>query len=97
VKTTHFTTFDFEIQRDNLIQANNLISVLMKKIILITIAMSILIACNGPAKKKIAYPETKKGDVTDTYFGTVVPDPYRWLEDDKSEEDILNPYLTGRR
>lgn len=37
-------------------------------------------------KKKIEYPVTKKGDVVDTYFGTEVPDPYRWLEDDMSEE-----------
>jgi prolyl oligopeptidase len=26
-------------------------------------------------------PPTSKHDVTDTYFGTVVHDPYRWLED----------------
>jgi prolyl oligopeptidase len=26
------------------------------------------------------YPAAPKGDVTDSYFGTVVPDPYRWLE-----------------
>lgn len=32
------------------------------------------------------YPETKKGDVVDTYFGTKVADPYRWLEDDRSAE-----------
>ena len=37
-------------------------------------------------KKEIEYPVTKKGDVVDTYFGTEVHDPYRWLEDDKSEE-----------
>lgn len=34
----------------------------------------------------IKYPETKKGDVVDTYFDAKVSDPYRWLEDDKSEE-----------
>ncbi|TKC07724.1 S9 family peptidase [Pedobacter frigoris] len=34
----------------------------------------------------MTYPETKKTDVKDTYFGTVVADPYRWLEDDRSEE-----------
>jgi prolyl oligopeptidase len=32
------------------------------------------------------YPQTKKGPVKDTYFGTVVDDPYRWLEDDQSAE-----------
>ncbi len=32
------------------------------------------------------YPETKKVDQTDEYFGTKVEDPYRWLEDDLSEE-----------
>ncbi len=32
------------------------------------------------------YPPSKKGDVKDTYFGTVVEDPYRWLEDDNSPE-----------
>lgn len=35
---------------------------------------------------KVSYPETKRGDVVDTYFGTSVPDPYRWLEDDNSPE-----------
>ncbi|MFQ6603940.1 MAG: prolyl oligopeptidase family protein [Fidelibacterota bacterium] len=34
----------------------------------------------------ISYPETRKEAVTDNYFGTDVPDPYRWLEDDRSEE-----------
>ena len=33
----------------------------------------------------ITYPVTQKGDVVDDYFGTQVADPYRWLEDDKSE------------
>ena len=58
----------------------------MKKIIIVTMAMSILASCNVPMKNKIEYPVTKKGDVVDTYFGIEVPDPYRWLEDDKSEE-----------
>jgi len=35
---------------------------------------------------QIVYPETKKTDQVDMYFGTEVPDPYRWLEDDRSEE-----------
>lgn len=32
------------------------------------------------------YPKTKKGNQTDDYFGTKIEDPYRWLEDDNSEE-----------
>lgn len=34
----------------------------------------------------IPYPETKTDDVVDTYHGTAVADPYRWLEDDNSPE-----------
>ena len=35
---------------------------------------------------QIRYPETKKVSQVDDYFGTKVSDPYRWLEDDNSEE-----------
>lgn len=35
---------------------------------------------------QLSYPISRKTDQTDTYFGTKVGDPYRWLEDDKSEE-----------
>ncbi len=48
--------------------------------------MAILTSCTGPMKNKTEYPVTKKGTVTDNYFGTEVADPYRWMEDDKSEE-----------
>ena len=34
----------------------------------------------------VTYPETKKVDTVDVYFGTAIKDPYRWLEDDRSEE-----------
>ncbi len=48
--------------------------------------MTGLTSCNGPVKNNMEYPVTKKGDVIDTFFGTQVPDPYHWLEDDKSAE-----------
>tara|TARA_R110000868_G_scaffold13102_5_gene61664 strand:- start:5291 stop:7450 length:2160 start_codon:yes stop_codon:yes gene_type:complete len=61
----------------------------MKKSILIPIAATIIFACK-PAQKKQAivlkYPITKKVDSVDTYFGTKVNDPFRWLEDDRSPE-----------
>ena len=34
----------------------------------------------------LVYPETKKVDTVDTYFGVEIKDPYRWLEDDRSAE-----------
>ena len=34
----------------------------------------------------IKYPTTHQVDVVDDYFGTQIKDPYRWLEDDRSEE-----------
>ena len=36
--------------------------------------------------KTLPYPKTKKVDTINTYFGTEVPDPYRWLEDDRAAD-----------
>src|SRR4030095_9024811 len=38
------------------------------------------------AQQPIRYPNTRKVDQVDTYHGTAVADPYRWLEDDNSAE-----------
>jgi len=38
------------------------------------------------SQAKFAYPNTRRGGVVDDYFGTLVADPYRWLEDDLSDE-----------
>ncbi|MFA4869050.1 MAG: prolyl oligopeptidase family serine peptidase [Pedobacter sp.] len=37
-------------------------------------------------KGTMIYPKTKTVAIKDNYFGTEVADPYRWLEDDRSEE-----------
>ncbi len=58
----------------------------MSRLIIIFFVLAILVSCNKAVDKRIDYPVTKKGIVADTFFGTVVPDPYRWLEDDLSEE-----------
>ena len=58
-------------------------------------------ACNRQSTA-ITYPETHQDTVTDTYFGTKVPDPYRWMENDttpeveawvKAENEITQQYL----
>ncbi|WP_034260027.1 prolyl oligopeptidase family serine peptidase [Altibacter lentus] len=49
----------------------------------------IFVACKEETKKEsiaVTYPQTKKVDTVDTYFGVDVNDPYRWLEDDRSAE-----------
>jgi prolyl oligopeptidase len=46
------------------------------------------ISLTSMAQNSITYPETKKGTTVDTYFGTQISDPYRWLEDDKSAETM---------
>lgn len=40
----------------------------------------------NPNPKPLTYPTTSKGETVDVYFDTKLPDPYRWLEDDKSAE-----------
>ena len=52
-------------------------------------AVLILASCTQEKKREpivVNYPVTKKVDTVDTYFGTEVKDPYRWLEDDRSTE-----------
>ncbi len=51
----------------------------MKKIILAALIPFLAMA-------QIKYPTSKKVDQTDTYHGETIADPYRWLEDDRSEE-----------
>jgi prolyl oligopeptidase len=42
------------------------------------------------AAPAIAYPESKKSDTVDDYFGTKVADPYRWLEKDASDPEVAS-------
>ncbi len=47
-----------------------------------------LASCNSKEQTaaNFKYPTTAKVDTVDNYFGTAVPDPYRWLEDDTSKQ-----------
>ena len=52
------------------------------------LGLTCIIACTTTEESTesmpIDYPPTEKVKQVDTYFGTEVPDPYRWLEDDRS-------------
>src|SRR5699024_9617406 len=72
---------------------------------IIILLPAIIIGCaqKQSSTADITYPETKKVDTVDTYFGTKVPDPYRWLEDDNAEDTkawvkaqnkVTNSYLS---
>ncbi len=61
----------------------------MKFTIVPAILILAFVGCKEEPKKEVisvTYPQTKKVDTVDIYFGVEVKDPYRWLEDDRSEE-----------
>lgn len=62
----------------------------MKLPLIPAIVILMFSSCKENVKKDTAenltYPETKRVDTVDTYFGEKIPDPYRWLEDDRSAE-----------
>ncbi|MRI01252.1 prolyl oligopeptidase family serine peptidase [Kriegella sp. EG-1] len=63
----------------------------MHKTNLLTLATILLIVYTVLPQKntsRMNYPNTAKVDTIDTYFGTQIADPYRWLEDDKSAETM---------
>ncbi|MDQ3047603.1 MAG: prolyl oligopeptidase family serine peptidase [Bacteroidota bacterium] len=79
----------------------------MYKIIFSMIILSVFAAfIPGEPKgeqKKLTYPVTRKTDSADTYFGSKIADPYRWLENDRSAEtgewvkaqnQVTNEYLS---
>jgi prolyl oligopeptidase len=66
--------------------------------------LAALLAAASPvlAAGSLTYPAAPRGTVTDTYFGTTVADPYRWLENVdapettawvKAEGDLTRSYL----
>lgn len=60
----------------------------MEKIVTVfALSASLFAFGQGPQSgKMIKYPQTKKVDTTDVYFGNEIRDPYRWLENDRSAE-----------
>jgi prolyl oligopeptidase len=52
-------------------------------VLAVALAPCVLAAQNAG---RLTYPETKTVDQVDDFFGTRIPDPYRWLEDPNSPE-----------
>ena len=75
-------------------------------VVCLLICVAFLYSCNNNKFKmdfEIVYPKTEQVNVEDNYFGTVVKDPYRWLENDtaentaawvKSQNELTYKYLS---
>jgi prolyl oligopeptidase len=62
--------------------------------ILLFIVSMLFNACDSSSKDAdypvipVTYPETRKDNQVDTYFGNTIADPYRWLENDTAADVI---------
>src|SRR5260221_8226665 len=56
----------------------------MRRIVALVIGFALLAPML--VAQKLQYPDTMRSDHVDTYFGTQVADPYRWLEDENAAE-----------
>lgn len=67
---------------------------LRRATLIVPIMTTFLPSCGGPSTTDTSasyqahkpYPDTRTGSQRDDYFGTVVEDPYRWLEDDNATD-----------
>ena len=81
----------------------------MSRIVLASVFFLSITHCTSmlcAADDHIVYPATRRVDHVDTYFGTKVEDPYRWLEADvrhspdvaewvKAENKLTESYLAA--
>jgi prolyl oligopeptidase len=54
------------------------------------LAFTLILAVAG----LVSYPQTPRSDVTQTFFGTMVNDPYHWLE--RTESPAVKQWVTSQ-
>ena len=68
----------------------------------LTVLLSVFFSLSAIYAQKVNYPVSSKVNQVDDYFGVKIEDPYRWLEDDQSQEtkdwvlqqnSVTNQYL----
>ena len=74
----------------------------MRRLVFALAAALVAVSPVPASAAPLAYPDAVRGTVADTFFGTAVPDPYRWMEDVdspqttawvKAEGDLTRSYL----
>jgi len=71
---------------------------LKTRFLLLPAALLLAVGCASPGEsahdRSLDYPPAYKVGVVDTYFGTAVPDPYRWLE--KEDSDSTREWIAAQ-
>ncbi len=58
----------------------------MKRLIIFLVALLFLFSCSKQKPMKLIYPKAKTVDSSTNFFGTVVKDPFRWMENEKDPD-----------
>ncbi len=62
----------------------------------VTFLAAAMLGGTAIAGTPLTYPETRKVDERDNYHGTLIADPYRWLEDDVRESKDVEAWVTAQ-
>ena len=70
-----------------------MVTTTINKLLLFCFTFSFIVSCQTDFSQKMdksvfSYPTTTKLDAFDMFHGEKVPDPYKWLEDDRSKETV---------
>jgi len=72
------------------------IALLAMTLLLVPAGMASADPQSGEPMTQITYPETRRVDVVDEYFGQSIPDPYRWLENDARTDEEVAAWIAAQ-